>query len=256
MSLRHRQPVYCDEARMLFAAFTAAPTPQRRLLCDQLIRRLKRQDIWSKLDCLYIFAAADSQAALINWKNPGTFNAALVNAPSFTADRGFTGNGTTSYVNSTFTPSTAGGLYTQNSSHVSARSLTSAAAADSQRLVGVGNSATVAVQLRPRGASDLYGLQMQQAAINAVANADSSGHFVGNRSASNAIQHYRNGASLGTGTNASTGLPNDAVHFDHSFTSFATLQVASGSIGSSLSAEEAAAFYAIELAYMQAVGAV
>ena len=39
----------------------------------------------------YMYAAADSQAAKINWINPGTYNATEVNSPTFTADRGFTG---------------------------------------------------------------------------------------------------------------------------------------------------------------------
>ena len=48
----------------------------------------------------------------------GTLTASLVNSPTFTTDRGFTGNGSTSYLDSGYNVSTGGGVYAQDSAHM------------------------------------------------------------------------------------------------------------------------------------------
>lgn len=108
------------DAQAIFGAFTTPPDDTRKGLINAYVLALKAGGVWNSLDGLYVFAAADSQAALINWRNPGTHDATLVNAPTFTQDRGFTGNGTNSYVNSNFNPLPQGGC-TSKTPHTSAR---------------------------------------------------------------------------------------------------------------------------------------
>ncbi len=252
---------YDPSSVAIFQAFTTPPTTQQQRLYDQFVRALKSSGVWPILDAIYLFAAANSQAALINLKNPGTFNATAVSSPTFTSNQGFTGNGTSSYVNSNFTPSTAGGNFQQNSAHASARSLSSVAASTTQRLVGIAAAqAGNRILIHPRTTGDLFNVLVNYGSPSLSANnANSAGHFLANRSDASAQQSYSNGSQVGSSTDVSVGNTNQAITFGADFalsSNFATLQMASGSIGGSLTASQVAALYAAEHAYMLGVGAV
>jgi hypothetical protein len=88
------------------------PSASQRLLQEQLLKDLKDAGIWSKLDTFAVFATdGNSNFALIDWKRLTQYTA--VNSPTFTTDGGFTGNGTSSYINTNFIPSN-GPNYTLN----------------------------------------------------------------------------------------------------------------------------------------------
>ncbi|HEY1605069.1 MAG TPA: hypothetical protein VGF77_05680 [Allosphingosinicella sp.] len=119
------------EAAVVVAAMTSPPDDARKQLIDDLVGSLKNgvtsgSDIWAKLDFLWVLAAADSQASLIDWK--GSYDLTANDAPTFTADRGWNGDGATAGMNlsSAFTPSTAGGQWGTNSAHIGAFNLTAA----------------------------------------------------------------------------------------------------------------------------------
>jgi hypothetical protein len=95
---------YLALALAIFAAFTTPPTTARKEIINNVVADLVLSGVWNELDVLHVYAAADSQAALINWKSPGTFNGTLFNAPAFAADRGFTGNGSNAYISTGYTP--------------------------------------------------------------------------------------------------------------------------------------------------------
>lgn len=84
------------EANALFKRMTTPPSVTRKTLIAKLIRSLKSSGAWSALDGLLIFGAADSQAALLNWKS-ASYNATN-NGATFVADRGFTGDGVDDYI--------------------------------------------------------------------------------------------------------------------------------------------------------------
>jgi hypothetical protein len=88
------------ETRALVARMSVAPTPARVSLINRVVRDLKNAGLWSspKLEGLYVFAAHDAQAARLNWL--GSDSASTVNGPTFTADRGYQGNGVDSYLQS------------------------------------------------------------------------------------------------------------------------------------------------------------
>jgi len=102
----------------LLAAMTTQPDATRQGHINTLITSLS--SIWTKLDVLYVLAAHDNQAARLNWKNPGTLTAALVSTPTFTTDRGYAGNGTSTALNTGYNPSTFSGTqFLQNTNHMS-----------------------------------------------------------------------------------------------------------------------------------------
>ena len=89
------------------------PSDEQKLLQNQLLIDLKAAGVWDKLDTFANFATDGSaQFALIDWKRLVQYNAST--GPIFTPDKGFAGNGTSSFVNANFNPSTSVTNYTLN----------------------------------------------------------------------------------------------------------------------------------------------
>lgn len=80
---------------------------------DNLIKSIKvgqglalgANNLSTIFDCLYIRAVHDAQAALLNWAK-NAHDSSTVNSPTFTAYRGYKSDGSTSYLNWNFNPST------------------------------------------------------------------------------------------------------------------------------------------------------
>ena len=86
---------FLPETEALVARLTTPPTLERKERVNTLISSLIDAGVWAKLDCLWGMAAADAQAARQNWSQDA-HDLTTVNSPTFTADRGYRGNGTTS----------------------------------------------------------------------------------------------------------------------------------------------------------------
>ncbi|MCK1430919.1 SGNH/GDSL hydrolase family protein [Bradyrhizobium sp. 87] len=104
---------YIPQSQTIFAAMSPAPSASRKYVIDQTVRRLVNAGIWTKLSALWVLAAHASAPSLINWVAPGTNNLTAVNSPAFTADLGYKGNGSSSYLNPGFTAAPA--PYSQDS---------------------------------------------------------------------------------------------------------------------------------------------
>ena len=92
------------------------PSAGQQTLQNQLVVDLKAGGIWSKLDTFAVFATdGDSDFALIDWKRLSDYTA--INSPTFTADEGFTGNGTSSYIDCNYNGATEGVNYADDSAH-------------------------------------------------------------------------------------------------------------------------------------------
>jgi hypothetical protein len=77
------------------------PSAGQQILQNQLVLDLKDAGVWSKLDTFGVFATdGNSDFALIDWIRLTQYTA--VNSPTFTTDEGFTGNGTSSYIDTNF----------------------------------------------------------------------------------------------------------------------------------------------------------
>jgi hypothetical protein len=91
------------------------PTPGQRRKQNQLIRALKHNGIWSKLDVFYALANNGSKEfATIDWVTPSTHQITIVNSCTWAANVGFTGNATDMYLDTNYNPSTMGIQYTQD----------------------------------------------------------------------------------------------------------------------------------------------
>lgn len=250
-----------SETTALLARFTTQPNAARRTLINTLIAALKSGGVWSKLDALYVTAAHDAQAAQRNWV-ADRYNLTPVAAPTFTADRGYAGNGSSSYLDTGFNPATASSpKYVRDSAFIAAWNRTERAGADIS-LMGSRTSTASYVNIIPRSAGGNF-VARTNSGTNAlsVTMALAAGHFISNRSASNALQGYKNGVSVTTSAAVSTAVPNVAMALlarsleGGAPDTFTTDQILSASIGSSLSAGEALALYNALDAYRSGVGA-
>lgn len=96
-------------ARAWANACTTKPSGDRLALNSRAMRKLHSSGLWAKLDMYMPLAAgedaSDSQPSRVDWRNPSRV-ATAVNAPTYTANFGFTFNGT-NYLNTNFNVSTA-----------------------------------------------------------------------------------------------------------------------------------------------------
>jgi hypothetical protein len=246
---------YAPETQAVLAAMTAQ-TNARALLIDNLVRALKGYGLWPQLDTFYMFAAADSPSSLVNWKNPGTFNATIAGTPTFTADRGFTGNGTNGALNTNFVPSTAGGVFTQNSAHVSGRVLNSLAASANNKLIGqIAAGSTARTQLLVRNTGDILSPIMNDASFGSGTTTNTAGFYLMRRTGASARSVIKDATTPVNDTVASTGLPTQAISFLSDGATFGALQIATGSIGLGMGFQDAQNFNGLQIAYLKAVGA-
>ena len=84
---------------------------------NDLLVSLKSAGVWDKLDVFYCFAQDGSKEfATINWKSPSANQCTLINSPTWTSNQGFTGNGTSSYIDTNYSPVGAGNYLLNNAS--------------------------------------------------------------------------------------------------------------------------------------------
>ena len=97
-----------------------APSAAQQTLQNTLVTDLKTAGVWDKLDVFYVFATdGDSDFATLNWKTPSSHQVTKINSPTFTADSGFTGDGSSSYLDTNYNPATSGTNYTLNDASIS-----------------------------------------------------------------------------------------------------------------------------------------
>jgi hypothetical protein len=99
-------PTGSADTDALNARFTTPMTTPRAKLYQALYASLRNgatsgTDILSKMDYFYVLGAANAQAAQRNLVQDA-YNLSPVNSPTFTADRGYQGDGSTSYLNTGF----------------------------------------------------------------------------------------------------------------------------------------------------------
>lgn len=235
----------------LIAAASVAPTDFRKGLIARFIGALYAASVWAKMDVMWVLAAHDEQFGRLNWKSPGNFTLTAVNSPTFTTDRGFAGNQSTSYLATGWDWATNGVQYTQNNAHASVY----------QRTGGTGNpllmqdnasyrtavAGRVNVPLRINGATNITGGSATQPA-----------HGIVRRNVSTDASLMIDGVQVATVASTSTTGANTS---DFCFgggaagAPFNGAQAAGGTFGAYLDDTEALAFYNAWNAYMVALGA-
>lgn len=202
--------------------------------------------LWSRFDMLFIWALPDTANAQLNLIS-STYTSSLVNAPTFTAYRGYTGNGSTSAISTNFNASTATSpQFTQNSAHMSIWVLTNLAEAFPM----AGDLLSGSALFPNYTGTDAYA-RINDGSSGPGTVVDARGFLLGNRSGTTAHQIYKNGSSIATDSTTSSAVTNST--FQPMFSGTAR-QTAMFSSGASLSATDVTNFYGFLRTYMTAVG--
>jgi hypothetical protein len=176
-----------------------------------LIDGLVADGDWASFDQIIMLATQSTGAANLNMVS-ASYTPTINGAPTFTPDRGYQGveGSGTIFGNTNFNPRTGTPKYTNNSAHISVWVTTNGTGT-----AGVGASDGSNSYPIVRLAGDLFYCRINNAAAGSetVANADSRGWYVVNRSGVNASQGYKNGALVVSPNNASIGTPNLPFYF-------------------------------------------
>jgi hypothetical protein len=209
-----------SEAATVAAAFTTPPNKSRKIKIDTYVGALKACGTWSKKDYLWVHAAHTEQAGLINWKNPGTATAVNTNSMTFTANSGFTSDGTTSYLalGVTFNSLTL----TQNSGHLGSKLAGTLADTLGAQVVGRadGNGRYSLTVIRSGAA---YNITARLATASPVTSADAgdiANYLIAVRRGASEVELYSNGTSLSSTTEASESVGSGNAQVGQSNTNF------------------------------------
>lgn len=243
--------LYAAEALALFSRFTTPATDARKILISNLITGLKVAGAWAKYDAFYMCAAETNQAAQRNWVT-NAFNLTEVNSPVFGADRGYTPNGTTSYCDTGFDPTTAPSpKFTRNDAYMGAWHRTDLAngAATSFDMANTGTRITNSAASASVISANCVGVTVTE---------DYAKDKAWSRTASNVWRYYNSGVLSGADprVDASSALAAFTFNIGRiTAINFGLNQCSVFRFGSSLTpAEQLAEFTAIQT-YMTAVGA-
>lgn len=241
------------EAETLVAAMNVAPNKARKALIDDFVGALKAASVWSKLDVLWVLAAHDEQAGRLNWKSPGGFTLTAVNGPTLTTDRGFSGNGSTSYLDTGWNRLTDGVQFTQDNAHISVYQRTSP---NGNEAVSENNAGfRLAVNA---GAGALSRTRLNSGTeLQAPAGGTLPLHVIGRRNDGSSVSIVRDGVEVlppTTATSSVFGGGNVRLGVRATGT-FVTSQVALLSLGAYLNDLESLSLYNACHDYMTAIGA-
>ncbi len=226
---------YSAEAQQFFTRLATQPTPARKAAYADLINSLSYASVWTKLDGLYIQAAADAATARTNLIQ-SSFGTSVVGTMTFTADQGYNGNdATSSYLQTNFDPTVGSPNFARNSASFFAWKYNNPV--DTGMLGGLQDEKTYVFAYR--GDGTFYWTANGAGSTNAAA-ASNTGMFSANRSAAGANQSYLGAIPGSTSTNASVALvAGKTIHIGAADTNGgSTCIIASAGYGASLSAAD------------------
>ena len=182
-------------------AYLAQCTTQPSALWTNALNTYIRQMIidgnWQLLDRMWILASDNQQNARISIVNPTSTQISEVSSPSWTKDQGYTGNGTSSYLNTNWNPATQGVQYTLNNASVGLYTRNAPAAAPGTAICGngVAGNGTALLIINRTSLDDFI---INSATVSTKTAKASGGLYSVNRTSSTIVSPYYNG-SLYTG---------------------------------------------------------
>ena len=102
--------IYCTEYQAILSAMTTDPSNDIKDYQNTMVEALIAGGYWARMDQLLITATEVNTGgeALINWINPGTYDADNVDATAWTTLEGYTGDATAGYISTNLNPGDGG----------------------------------------------------------------------------------------------------------------------------------------------------
>lgn len=176
---------------------------------DKFVKMLKDSlqisSLSSKFDGMYLLANETSEAGLKNLVKR-QHDATAVNSPTFTQWEGFTGDMTSSYLNTNYNPATQKVAYSLNSASLGVYSRTDN---NSTPSVDLGVDGWADIDIR---SNNLYVIRINTTGNTTFANTNSVGFFVSSRTANNLTTAFKNGVQIGSSSLTSFDIPNGTMY--------------------------------------------
>ena len=240
-----------SDAAAIVAAMSPAPDATRQGHINTLVLALKAADAWAtELSVLYISAAHAQGSGLLNWKSPGGTAAITSGSPTFTTDKGFTGNGTSAFVNTQIAWNAIAGL-TQNNQHIGCYG---SFGADNAPLVGLASGNYVTIT---RSAGTLSTRLGSTTATTADTIDNNPHHILVSRAAAGSAARYVDGVAVTAAADTSSTISSAVLYGLRQATVYGTSNTSLRALhaGPAMNATKAAAVAAAIIAYMTAIGA-
>ena len=205
------QTGYVSAYQTVYDSLTTPPHDTVASAQNTMISSIVSPGTWAKLDVFVFYAQSTNGGgeALINWINPGTGDASLVGGVTFTANEGITPNGSTTYSNTNYNPSSDAVQYTLNSCSIGCYIRNDI---QSGGTVFGARDATARTVLYPYHTSgDQTFEYINNTSVKNTAVSDSQGMYIITRTASDVHTTYKNGSGS-SGGQVSNAIPN-AVFF-------------------------------------------
>ena len=199
---------FSSQFQAVYDYWTTKPSDAFAAILNKEVEDYVNSGVWDELDVYHDYAihTNDNGEALVNWKNPGTHDATLVNAPAFVAFEGFKGDGATQYIDSNYNLSTDSVNYALNSASFGFYCRTNFKAGG---VYEMGARAAAGWSLFSVGASAGVGpiLRLNDLTSAIAVNANAQGMWVGSRTASNVKKVYLNKNAIINTVDISTTIP-------------------------------------------------
>jgi hypothetical protein len=240
----------CDPDAVAFLAAAGITDPTITSAICTLVTSMKADGTWAKMSAIYPMVGGTATTHKFNLKNPADTNAAfrLGFIGGWThSSNGALPNGTNAYAETYFSPLSNG---SQNSQHLSyySRSNTNSSLAAAEIEMGAINASGVGLVLEIRTANISYYKINSGNPFISGADTDSRAFYIGNRTASNVVNGWRNSTKIANGTTASSALVNfnviiGAINASGIIQNYTKKQCAFATIGTGLTDGEAVALY-------------
>lgn len=229
----------------------------RQTIVNTFIVCLKTNSLFTTLDRYWLFAGENTQSALTDMVN---LVSATNSGATFTANQGYAGDGSSTFVNTNYNPSTNGVNYTQNSAVFGGQDQTNRTTGGNLVVFGAANGAfNIVSDLVPFSGSSNTSAFTNSAGADSIAATTARGSFIASRTGASAGEIYLNGSGITPIASTSSGLPPTAffvggVSQGGSLAGASTDQISSFFIASGWNATQAANFETCQNAMMTSIG--
>jgi hypothetical protein len=249
-------PVDPDAQAFITAAAITDPTQQSAV--NQLVVDLKGYGVWTKMKALYPFVGGTASQHKFNLKDPRDLDAAfrLVFSGGWTHSvNGALSNGTNGYADTFLNPSIS---LSRNSTNLSYYSRTNTDGNTSE--IGVKSASTVYSLLQVKYSNAfIASINEFYVSVDNPSNTNGQGFYLGNRTASNIRNNWKNGTKIHTSSSTSQTLPSLKIYINAMNNAgttgfYSNKECAFASIGDGLTDTEASNFYTAVQAFQTTLG--
>jgi len=241
----------CPEVKALLAAYISAPSQTYINALNRMVVGLKAAGIWSRLDVFAVHATNTAYNGCVSASNP-TKVFTQTNAPTFTAYKGFTGDGVTAHLDY---PNNLSTLVSQDDTTMFVYCLTNVSGGTNAGDIGGVGSQGTSLNSRISGSMGVRS-NATTADLVVLPSATSIGLSAWSRDNSANFSPYKDGVALGTTTQASTGVSSGRLGVLRQAGGYSSRQIAISGVGQSLTASQHASLYTLTNAFLTAIGAI